>query len=394
MAQIRVKELRFVAPAELASDERNWRKHPQAQRDALQAMVDAVGIVDALIARETPEGLALIDGHLRRDMLDVQELPVIIVDLDEDEAGQVLATLDPIAAMAKTNQDALQELVDRVKPPIDWGRVMPRINAPEVGQDDTPLLDEDGEPETKRGDVWILGQHRLMCGDSTDPSDVDKLLHGEKPRLMVTDPPYGVNYDPNWRNEVDRDNGRPYGARAIGTPSNDHVSDWSPAYKLFPGDVVYLWHPPGATGLVFMTTIRDLGFDIRMIIVWAKSSAPIGRGRYHVQHEPLIYAVRAGSTDGWIGDAKATTLWDIPKPSKSETGLSVQKPVECMERPIRNHEGDVYDPFVGSGTTIIAAERQGRACYAMEIEPRYVDMARKRWEAYTGQTAVLEQADG
>lgn len=125
MAQIRVKELRFVAPAELASDERNWRLHPKPQRDALKAMVEAVGIVDALIARETPDGLVLVDGHLRRDMLTEQELPVIIVDLDDDEAGQVLATLDPIAAMAKANLDALQQLMDTTSPPIDWEGMMP-----------------------------------------------------------------------------------------------------------------------------------------------------------------------------------------------------------------------------------------------------------------------------
>lgn len=250
-------------------------------------------------------------------------------------------------------------------------------------------------PVTEPGDIWLLGDHRIICGDSTDAATVERLLAGAAPHLMVTDPPYGVEYDPDWRNRADRANGKAYGASAVGTVENDDRADWSDAYLLFPGDVAYVWHPAGALGLVFGSTLQACGFDIRMVVIWAKQQFPIGRGHYHVQHEPCYYAIRkkAGATGHWNGDRKQTTLWQIDKPRKSETGHSTQKPVECMKRPIENNSrpGDaVYEPFSGSGTTIIAAEMTGRRCYAIELSTAYVDVAVKRWQAFTGKDAVHE----
>jgi len=261
------------------------------------------------------------------------------------------------------------------------------------GEDEAP----DVEPEnviSKPGDVWLLGKHRLMCGDSTSADDVGVLLAGVEPHLMVTDPPYGVSYDANWRNEADRANGKAYGARAIGKVTNDDRADWSEAYTLFPGDVAYVWHPPGATSVQFFDDLTKCGFDVRMQIIWSKSHFPIGRGNYHVQHEPCWYAVRKGANGHWAGDRKQSTIWNIDKPMKSETGHSTQKPVECMRRPMVNNAkaGDsVYDPFVGSGTSIIAAETTGRHCYAMEVHPAYVDLCVRRWQEFTGEDATHEE---
>lgn len=277
---------------------------------------------------------------------------------------------------------------------FDEGELSAIFNPPQAG-----LTDPDDVPETPAdavsvlGDVWLLGKHRIVCGDSTDADTVAKCLNGVVPHLMVTDPPYGVSYDANWRNEADRANGKPYGARAVGKVENDDRADWSEAYSLFPGEVAYVWHPPGATGLVFGASLQASGFDIRMVIIWAKQQFPIGRGHYHVQHEPCYYAVRksAGATGHWQGDRKQSTLWHIDKPHKSETGHSTQKPVECMKRPIENNSkaGDaVYEPFSGSGTTIIAAEMTGRHCFAIELSPAYVDLAVLRWEQFTGEEAT------
>ena len=260
-------------------------------------------------------------------------------------------------------------------------------NAAAEGEDDAPALQQTAVSQT--GDIWQLGPHRLLCADSTDVAQVARLLDGVKPTLMVTDPPYGVDYDPDWRNRADRANGKPYGARAIGRPDNDQRSDWSEAWALFPGDVVYAWHPPGAMQVDHYNALVNAGFQVRMQIIWAKSHFPIGRGNYHVQHEPCWYAVRGSAH--WRGDRSQTTLWQIDKPMKSETGLSVQKPVECMRRPILNHTSEgqaVYDPFMGSGTTIIAAETISRVCYGVEINPLYVDMAIRRWQTFTGKTAM------
>jgi DNA modification methylase len=248
------------------------------------------------------------------------------------------------------------------------------------------------EPVTVAGDVWVMGRHRLVCGDSTDADTVARALNGVTPHLMVTDPPYGVEYDPDWRNRADRANGKPYGASAVGRVTNDGDNDWRDAWSLFPGDVAYIWHADRHASAV-QASIEAAGFEIRCQVIWAKQQFAIGRGDYHWQHEPCWYAVRKGKTGHWSGDRKQTTLWQIDKPHKSETGHSTQKPVECMKRPIENNSSPgqaVYEPFSGSGTTIIAAEMTGRACHAIEISPAYVDVAVLRGQAFTGKAAVLD----
>jgi DNA modification methylase len=221
-------------------------------------------------------------------------------------------------------------------------------------------------------------------------SRAPKLLGEAKPLLMVTDPPYGVNYDPSWRNEEARKGNLGYYARRVGKVANDDRADWREAWALFPGDVVYSWHPAGATSLVHAAALQDSGFPIRMQIIWAKSNFQIGRGDYHVRHEPCWYAVRKGKAARRTDDRTQSTLWEINLDKNVEGGHSTQKPCECMERPIRNHEfSDVYDPFCGSGTTLIAAERENRRCYALEIDPIYCDVIVARWETFTGKKATL-----
>ena len=253
--------------------------------------------------------------------------------------------------------------------------------------DDVPEVPDD--PVTVLGDTWLLGKHRLRCGDSTSADDVAALLAGVEPHLMVTDPPYGVEYSASWR---DAALGGKAGGRAIGKVSNDATADWREAWALFTGDVAYVWHDPNTPNITADSLIA-CGFEMRVQIIWAKNQMVIGRGHYHGHHESCWYAVRKGKTGHWSGDRKQTTLWQIDKPRKSETGHSTQKPVECMRRPIVNNSSPgqaVYEPFSGSGTTIIAGEMEGRAIYAMEISPAYVDVAVIRWQDFTGEKAVLE----
>lgn len=259
-------------------------------------------------------------------------------------------------------------------------------------------------PETAvsvTGDVWILGKHRLVCGDCTEADTVAKALNGVEPHLMVTDPPYGVNYDPEWRNRVKRQDGSRVGAKATGVVHHDDRDDWRDAWSLFPGDVAYVWH--GALhATVVAESLVESGFPIRSQIIWAKQQIVIGRGDYHWQHEPCWYAVRKGRKGHWSGDRKQSTIWRIDAPSgwrqmqegeDKHTNHSTQKPVECMKRPIENNSSPgqaVYEPFSGSGTTIIAAEMTGRACHAIELHPPYVDVAVKRWQDFTGEEARHE----
>lgn len=246
-------------------------------------------------------------------------------------------------------------------------------------------------PAVQLGDLWALGPHRIVCGDATDPGTVGLVLSGARPNLMVTDPPYGVSYDPSWRQTMG------HKARALDAVANDNRADWREAWALFPGNVVYVWHA-ALHGSVTQESLRSAGFLVRYQIIWRKQRFAISRGAYHWMHEPCWYAVRKGRTAGWAGDRKQRSVWDIAtrngwlKTDDGATGHATQKPLECMRRPIVNHtrEGDgVYDPFLGSGSTLIAAEELGRVCYAIELVPAYVHMAIARWERWTGRRAEL-----
>lgn len=211
---------------------------------------------------------------------------------------------------------------------------------------------------------------------------------------MVTDPPYGVSYDADWRNHAARTSpgmgNRAIGAGAVGKVNNDDRADWREAWALFRGDVAYVWHA-GARAATVAESLRATGFVARAQIIWAKQQFAIGRGDYHWKHEPCWYVVRKGKTGHWAGDRKQTTLWEIDKPVRSETGHSTQKPVECMKRPIENNSlpGDAaYEPFSGSGTTIIAGEMTDRRIRAIELSPAYVDVAVERWQNFTGKKAM------
>ena len=254
------------------------------------------------------------------------------------------------------------------------------VTAGKTDPDDIPETPKN--PVSRVGDIWTLGKHRLMCGDATKPEHVERLLDGAKPDLMVTDPPYGVQYDSSWRYKA----GICTKDGAFGKSANDDTDDWQAAYALFPGRIAYAW----MSSLALPVAARGLdacGFVRRSLIIWDKGHIVIGRGHYHWRHETCWYAVKKGAQANWTGDRKASTLWEIDNPRKSETGHSAQKPVECMQRAIHNHRGDVYDPFVGSGTTVIAGEQEGRIVYAIEIEPAYVDVTVKRWEDFTGRKA-------
>jgi DNA modification methylase len=246
-------------------------------------------------------------------------------------------------------------------------------------------------PVAHEGDVWILGRHRLLCGDSTSREDVQKLLAGVGPHLMVTDPPYGVSYDPAWRKRA----GVNLNPRKLGKVANDDRADWREAWDLFPGAVAYIWHASLHTSEV-KQSLEASGFEMRAQLIWAKDRFAFSRGHYHWQHEPCWYAVRGTSGAHWSGDRKQSTVWNIDAREDDGHGHGTQKPVECMRRPIENNSSPgqaLYDPFSGSGTTLIAAEMTGRSCLAIDIDPAYVDVAVLRWQAFTGQDARLEGAD-
>ena len=378
----------------------NARTHSDAQVAQIAASMKEWGWTNPILVDET--GL-IIAGHGRvmaARKLGLTEAPVMVAKgwTEAQKKAYVLAD-NQLAANAGWNAELLSTELKGLDASGfdltllgfgDLGALLADKTEGLTDPDDVP--EPPADPVTMLGDVWLLGRHRLVCGDSTTVESVDACLNGVKPHLMVTDPPYGVEYDANWRNEADRANGKAYGAVAVGKVENDDRTDWSEAWALFPGDVAYVWHAGNMAHTVAESLI-GAGLHIRAQIIWNKSNMVIGRGDYHPKHEPCWYAVRKGKPGHYDGGRKQTTVWDINKPQKSETGHSTQKPVECMKRPIENNSSAgqaVYEPFSGSGTTIIAGEMTGRSIHAIELNPAYVDVAIKRWQDFTGQTATLD----
>lgn len=258
-----------------------------------------------------------------------------------------------------------------------WGLDLPEfIEEIKEAEDDGFEMPDEVHTDIVPGDLFEIGPHRLLCGDSTNADDVPKLLGGKKPLLMVTDPPYGVEYDPEWRKEA----GINKNAAKMGKVSNDSRADWREAWSISPASVAYVWHA-GRYASIVAESLEVCDFEIRNQIIWAKDKFALSRGAYHWQHEPCWYAVKKGAKSYWIGDRSQSTLWQINSREDKGHGHGTQKPVECMARPLKNHEGDVYDPFIGSGTTMVSAHQLGRICYGMEIDPKYcqviVDRMRK-----------------
>lgn len=409
--------------ARLRPYELNAKEHPQEQIDFLRQSYRKHGPLQRLIVDEAGE---IISGHGRHQALlqeNVAEIGVLVVDSTWTEEEKRLCRLADNSVQMSTGWDKKKlqielRALDDLGVPLDQlgfdaGQLAGWLQRPSAGN-----TDEDEVPEeapvavSARGDVWILGRHRLTCGDSTNPDDVARVIAGAKPHLMVTDPPYGVKYDPAWRQEA----GLNGAGAATGKVLNDHRADWREAWALFPGVVAYVWHASTFCDVV-AASLKAVGFEMRSQIVWVKQRMVIGRMDYHFQHEPCVYAVR-GDEEHWhfvpehelavyaVREGETShfnrkadkgrsqsTVWNIEH-VKSDTGHGTQKPVECMRRPIENNSkpGDaIYEPFSGSGTTIIACEIMAdRKCYAVELNPFYVDIDVKRWQNFTGLAATLE----
>lgn len=324
--------------------------------------------------------------------------PVRVVEWDEAKERLANVMANNPHVMGDFTRDAI-DLVDDLNvefPDLSEGMQLAellselKLEFPEAKKgkkdpDDVPSAPV--KPITQPGDVWLLGQHRLLCGDSTKKEDVDRVIGGGPPPLiMVTDPPYGVEYDPSWRAEAGVNKNK----KKMGKVENDNQADWTAAWQLFTGDIAYVYHAGAKAGVV-QASLEISGMEIRAQIVWAKDRMALSRGDYHWQHEPVWYAVREGKPGRRTDDRSQTTLWTIPAREDKGHGHGTQKPVECMARPLRNHECDVaYDPFMGSGTTLIAAEQTGRKCYGIEIDPVYVDVAVRRWAEFTEKDPVRE----
>ncbi|QDC10087.1 site-specific DNA-methyltransferase [Oceanicola sp. D3] len=373
----------------------NARTHSEAQVALIAGSIREFGFNNPVLV-DGESGI--IAGHgrvLAARKLGLQTVPVIeLAHLTEAQKRAYILADNRLAEQAGWDRDLLAlELGELADLEVDLGTLgfdgaeldaLLDHGAADPKEEATPPVPE--VPASRPGDLWVLGNHRLICGDATDGATVKRLLGDVRPHLMVTDPPYGVDYDPDWRNRAGASE-----TKRTGKVLNDHRADWREAWALFPGEVAYVWH--GA--LHAMTVAESLtacGFDIRSQIIWAKERHVLSRGHYHWQHEPMWYCVKGKGH--WSGDRTQSTLWSIPSQDQDATTVhGTQKPVECMRRPMLNNSSPgqaIYEPFSGSGTTVIAAESTGRHCYAVELDPGYVDVAVQRWQAFTGQEAILD----
>jgi len=377
---------------------RNARTHSDTQLAKIAGSIREFGFNNPVLV-DAKSGI--IAGHgrvLAARKLGLERVPVISLShLSEAQKRAYILADNRLAEQAGWDRELLGlELADLSELGIDLGDIgfegaeldaLLAHDAADPKEEATPEVPD--APVSRPGDLWQLGAHRLLCGDATDEAAVALLLNGVTPHLMVTDPPYGVMYDPDWRNRAGASE-----TKRTGKVLNDDRADWREAWALFPGDVGYVWH-----GALHASTVAESlqasGFDIRSQIIWAKDRLVLSRGHYHWQHEPCWYAVRGKGH--WSGDRTQTTLWTIPNRDQDATTVhGTQKPVECMRRPILNNSSQgqaVYEPFAGSGTAIIAAESCGRVCHAMELDPAYVDVAVQRWQIFTGQQARLAETD-
>jgi DNA modification methylase len=398
---------------ELIPYARNARTHSPEQVQKLAGSIKEFGFINPVIISEDGGVLAGHGRIMAAQKLGIKKVPCVIEShLSEAQRRAYILADNRLALDAGWDEELLKIELEELKG-LDFDLELTGFDAEELkglmgneeelsdgseggdeDEEEEVKVEEEGESIVQPGDVWLLGDHRFVCGDSTDKEVVRRVMRDDKPNLMVTDPPYGVNFDPKNYDQVK--NVRRFAAGRAGKVFNDNNADWVESYKLFPGNIAYIWHGPTKSDVV-MQGIKSCGFDITSMIVWNKMRIIPGFSNYNWQHETCVYATKG--KHNWQGSTNESTVWDIKQVrslNEGEWGHSTQKPIECMRRPIENNscEGEyVYDPFLGSGTTIIAAERSGRKCLGCELSPHYCDAIIQRWEEETGRQAIRE-SDG
>ena len=392
-------------PGRLIANPANWRIHPMAQQQALAGALSDVGWVAQVIVNRRSG--YLVDGHLRVELALARgepSVPVTYVDLSPEEERLVLASLDPLGAMAGADAAKLEELLRDLVPNDDAlsamlaeladqsGIVRAGLTDPEAA----PPLPDEADTYVKAGELWILGGHRLLVGDSTQPDDVARLFDGQAATLMATDPPYLVDYDggahpQSWHNRpsVKDKHWDAYVDPAAGVAFFRSFIEAALPH-LAPHVAIYQWHAHKRQALV-EAAWSACGLLVHQQLIWVKARAVLTHSHFMWAHEPAFYGWVEGAPPLRRPPANATTVWAVDQIGESDGIHPTQKPVELFARPIAYHTrpGDIcYDPFLGSGTSLIAAERAARRCYGLEISPAYAQVCIERWQGFTGGKAV------
>lgn len=402
----RIKELRRVPANELRPNPKNWRTHPEKQLNAIRGVLAEVGFAGAELARELEDGtLELIDGHARAEVAGTAEVPVLVLDVNEAEANKILATFDPIGAMADSDaakldavlrdvETANEDLSQMIADLADSAGLYLDDVASEIEEDEVP--EPPADPITKPGDIWILGRHRLLCGDSTDNSSVSRLMLNGKADICFSSPPYNADASAGQGDifngkKTKKLYGEEYGDNLV---SSDYVEFARKALNLcfsHTRDFVF-WNVGYNANARFEYIAQIYPWLEHLIeqVCWKKHSAIPIKGSMRRAWEP-IYIFSVKKTTLKLKEVESN-FWDI-----SNTGCQADGHKACfpIALPVKGFSvvpdaRSVYEPFCGSGTTLVAAEQLGRTCYGMELSPQYCDVIVERWQNLTGEKAKRE----
>lgn len=379
-------EIQEIKIEQIKPYKNNAKKHSETQIANVAESIKQFGWAQPIVLDCNKE---IIIGHCRylaAQRLGMQEVPCLIVDLSAEKVKK-LRNLDNKLNESEWDFDLLKDDIlglDFDGFDIDWGIEEEHIT--DIVEDDAPEVDEQNEPITQLGDIWKLGEHRIMCGDSTDAGAVAILMDGRKADLLLTDPPYNVAYEGKTKDALTIQNDKMESSQFKDFLANAFRNAKS---VLVEGAGYYIWFA-SREHCNFENALNEAGLQVRQELIWKKNTMVFGRQDYQWKHEPCLYGWNDGASHNWYSDRKQTTILEFDKPSRSEDHPTM-KPVELFAYQIQNStkKGNVVlDLFGGSGTTIIACEQTGRIGYCMELDPKYCDVIIKRYENLTGNKAV------
>ena len=365
--------------------EKNAKKHDKTQIANVAESIKRFGFAQPLVVDKDN---VLIIGHCRllaAKQLKLREVPVVRMDDLTEEQVKQLRLLDNKLNESDWDIELLQAEVGELDFDgfdLDWG--FKELEDSSVVEDEAPEPDLENPPISQPGDIWLLGNHRLMCGDSTS-DDVAKLMEDQKADLLVTDPPYNVDYEGGTGMKIQNDSMSDTAFRKFLTDAFENAVTAMKAGASF-----YIFHAD-SEGYNFRGACRDVGLQVRQCLIWLKNSIVMGRQDYQWKHEPCLYGWKDGAGHNWQADRKQSTILEFDRPSKSDLHPTM-KPVNLIAYLVRNsskQEDIILDLFGGSGSTLMACEQLNRTCYMMEYDPRYADVIVKRWENFTHKKAVL-----
>lgn len=376
---------------EITPYEKNAKKHPREQVEHIANSIREFGFKQPLVIDR--DGVVII-GHgrlLAAKKLGMKQVPCVIAEDLSDDQVKALRLADNKTNESEwdfgTLEEELRSLAEIDFDMADFGFDMNIPEDPVSAMEDDYEMTFPQDPKTKRGDIYACGRHRVMCGDSTVLEDVESLMGEAKADMLLTDPPYGVSYTGKTKDAMKIEND---------DKNDDELKQFlSDAFMnanlcMKPGAVFYIWHADSKAG-IFRAACQSAGFVVRQVLIWVKNSMAMGRQDYQWKHEPCLYGWKDGAGHLWASDRKQTTVLNFDRPTKNKEHPTM-KPVPLIDYQMQNNTkgGDiVLDLFGGSGTTLIAAEQNGRTAYMMEHDPKYVDVIVDRWEKLTGEKAVL-----